>query len=59
MEHPADFPLCNARDLRTGAGRHSGRVALDVGIVCPQAACHLGRAAAEKLGAAESYVRTK
>ena len=40
-------------------GGVAGRVALDVGIVCPQAAGHLGSAAAESLGAAEAYVKTK
>ena len=38
-----------------GAG--AGKVALDVGIICPQAAGHLADAAA--LGAAEEYVKTK
>ena len=42
-----------------GVGGVAGRVALDVGIVCPQAAGHLGNAAAESLGAAEAYVKTK
>ena len=36
-----------------------GRVALDVGIVCSQAAGHIGSAATEVCGAAEEYVRTK
>ena len=36
-----------------------GRVALDVGIVCSQAASHVEAAAAEVCGAAEEYVRTK
>ena len=36
-----------------------GRVALDVGIVCSQAAYHVGVAAGEVCGAAEEYVRTK
>eukprot|EP00973_Karenia_brevis_P063324 8802677-Karenia_brevis.AAC.1 len=59
-ERPADVLLCRAHDVRTGNGqRGNGRVALDVGIVCPQAACHLPNAAEEQLGAAESYVRTK
>jgi len=34
-------------------------VALDVGVVCPQAPSHLSSAVAERLGAAEEYVRTK
>ena len=59
-ERPADVLLCRAQDVRTGNGqRANGRVALDVGIVCPQAACHLTNAAGQPLGAAESYVRTK
>ncbi len=40
-------------------GQGAGRVALDIGIVCPQAASHVSDAAAEVLGAAESYVRSK
>ena len=40
-------------------GQGVGRVALDFGITCPQAACHLGSAAVEALGAAEAYVRSK
>ena len=36
-----------------------GRVALDVGVVCPQAAIHMRQAAAERLGAAEGYVKYK
>ena len=41
------------------AARGDGRVALDVGIVCPQAPSHLASAVVEALGAAEDYVRTK
>jgi hypothetical protein len=59
-ERPADVLLCRAQDVVAGsAGAGSSRVALDIGIVCPQAACHLGVAAGERLGAAEKYVRTK
>ena len=36
-----------------------GRIALDVGIVCPQATSHRGVGARESLGAAEDYVRQK
>ena len=36
-----------------------GGVALDVGIICSQAASHVGAAAAEVCGAAEGYARTK
>ena len=34
-------------------------MALDIGIICPQAACHLDNAAQEKVGAAEGYARTE
>jgi hypothetical protein len=57
---PADVLLCRAQDIRTGVGSAgAGKVALDVGIVCPQAAGHLDNAAREPLGAAEEYVKTK
>ena len=56
---PADVLLCRAQDIQVGQGGNAGRVALDIGIVCPQAASHLGVAAAEVLGAAEEYARTK
>ena len=56
---PADVLLARAQDIPTGGGQGAGRVALDIGIVCPQAASHLGDAAVEALGAAESYVRSK
>ena len=59
QERPADVLLCRAQDINTGVGRGAGRVALDIGIICPQAACHLGAAAGEALGAAEGYVRAK
>ena len=58
-DRPADVLLCRAQDIQVGAGNNVSRVALDIGIVCPQAASHLGAAAAERLGAAEEYVRTK
>ena len=32
---------------------------MDIGIICPQAACHLDAASREALGAAEKYVTTK
>ena len=58
-ERPADVLLCRAQDIVTGAGGGgAGHVALDIGIVCLQAACHLGNAAREVLGAAED-ARTK
>ena len=37
----------------------AGKVALDVGIICPQANSHLNDAAMEPLGAAEEYAKTK
>jgi len=37
----------------------AGRVALDVGIICPQAAGHLDNTVGAPLGAAEDYVKTK
>ena len=59
-ERPADVLLCRARDVRVGAaeGSAAGRVAMDVVIVCPQAAVHLENAQVG-LGAAEAYARTK
>ena len=58
---PADVLVCRAQDIRTGNGGGRGRakVALDVGIVCPQAPGHLRDAAAGELGAAEQYCRVK
>ena len=57
---PADVLLCRAQDVHTGVGpAGAGKVALDVGIICPQAAGHLADAAGESLGAAEMYVKTK
>ena len=58
-ERPADVLLCRAQDINTGGGAAVGRVALDIRIICPQAAGHLDRAAGERLGAAEEYVKTK
>ena len=60
LERPADVLLCRAQDVRLGvAARGDGRVALDVGVVCPQAASHMAAAVGERLGAAEEYVRAK
>ena len=58
---PAEVLCCRAQDVRTGNGGGRGRakVALDVGIVCPQAPGHLRDAASDTLGAAEAYCRTK
>ncbi len=58
-ERPADVLLCRAQDIRTGVGEGAGKVALDIGIICPQAAGHLGAAVGGPLGAAEEYVKTK
>jgi hypothetical protein len=59
-ERPADVLLCSAQGVRTGVGAQGrSKVALDIGIVCPQAASHLGASAVEVVGAAEEYVRTK
>ena len=59
-ERPADVLLVQARDVCTGSGeRVDGKVALDVAVVCPQAAGHRSSAASESLGAAEDYVRHK
>ena len=56
---PADVLLCRAQDVDTGAGVRAARLALDVGIICPQAAGHLGNTAGGSLGAAEEYAKTK
>ena len=56
---PADVLLCRAQDVQAGQWSNGRRVALDIGIVCLQAASHLGAASGEMLGAAEEYVRTK
>ena len=57
---PADVLLCRAQDVHTGVGgAGAGKVALDVGIICPQAAGHLADAVGKSLGAAEEYVKTQ
>ena len=58
---PADVLVCRGQDVRTGNGGGRGRakVALDVGIVCPQAPGHLREASTEVLGAAEEHCRSK
>ncbi len=59
-KRPANVLLCRAQDIRVGRGNGgaAGRVVLDVGIICSQAAGHLG-AAAGVMGAAEEYARAK
>ena len=56
---PADTLLCSTEGIQTGRRRARARIALDVGIVCPQAPSHRPEAAKELLGAAESYTRAK
>ena len=59
QERPADVLLARAQDITTGTGAITSRVALDIGIICPQAFGHLGASSAEPCGAAEEYARTK
>jgi len=59
QERPADVLLCRPQDVNTGTRHGAGRVALDIGIICPQAAGHLESASRESLGAAEVYARAK
>ena len=54
---PADTLLCSTEGIQTGRGWARPRIALDIGIVCPQAPCHRAEAASEQLGAAEAYTR--
>ena len=56
---PADTLLCSTAGVRTGKRRTRLRVALDIGIVCPQAHSHIGAGAGKVLGAASEYVNTK
>ena len=56
---PADTLLCSTEGIQTGRGWARPRIALDIGIVCPQALSHRNEAAKELLGAAESYTRAK
>ena len=58
-ERPADVLLARAQDVTTGSGTVAGRVALDIGIICPQAFGHLGASSAEPCGAAEEYAKAK
>ena len=52
QERPADVLLTRAQDIVTGNTAAASRVALDVRVVCPQAAGHLGVASSQVLGAA-------
>ena len=56
---PADTPLCSTEGIQTGRRRTRARIALDIGIVCPQAPSRRPDAAKEMLGAAKSYTRAK
>ena len=56
---PADTLLCSTEGIQTGRRRERARIALDVGIVCPEAPSHRVEAAREILGAAEAYTRSK
>ena len=57
---PSDVLVCRAQDISTGVGpAGAGKVALDVGIICPQATGHLADTAGEPSGAAEAYVKVK
>ena len=59
-ERPADVLLCRPEDINVGGrGGGQGKIALDVGIICPQAAGHMDIASREVLGAAEEYARSK
>lgn len=61
LRRPADILVCNTADLRSviQGGTRAGKVALDVGIICPHAPSHVEAAREEVLGAAESYAREK
>ena len=56
---PADTLLCSTEGIQAGRRRTRARIALDIGIVCPQAPSHRSEAVKEMLGAAESYTRAK
>ena len=59
---PADVLVCRAHDFRSARGRGvdgATRVALDVGIICPQAQDHIIHTLEETVGAAEEYARRK
>jgi hypothetical protein len=56
---PADTLLHSTGGIHTARGRQMGKIALDVGIVNPQAASHIHNAARETLGAAKGYTQHK
>ena len=52
--------MCRAHEIHSeAAGSANGRVVLDVGIVCPQAASHRSNTSRKHLGVAEACVLTK
>ena len=56
---PADTLLNPAAGIKTGKQRNRLKVALDVGVLSPQAQSHVVDAAREILGAATSYTQQK
>jgi hypothetical protein len=56
---PADTLLHNAGGIRTARGRHMPRVALDIGVVNPQAPAHMQGASRATLGACTDYTQQK
>ena len=58
-KRPADTLLCSTAGVLTGSGRNRPRIALDVGVVNPQAQGHRTEAAQRTLGAAGEYIKKK
>ena len=56
---PADILLNRTAGIRTARGRPLSKIAIDVGVVCPQAPLHRSAAAARSGGAATEYTETK
>ena len=56
---PADTLLNNRQGIRTSRARIFPKLALDVGVVCPQAACHVEGAAEGSAAAANAYTGVK
>ena len=56
---PADTLLNMGAGVVTGKKRNRMKIALDVGVVNPQAACHVSEAAEAELGAATAYTQKK